>query len=488
MSKRLLSGAEYETQKNNLADYYRKRSEMLKNMPGSAALQAGYQQQQNQLQAQYQTALAKLEQMRQQETQTPAETVQAEDAAEYYRKMAKGYQSEYETQKSDLTDYHNRQAENLKNARGDAALQARLGYQQQQNLLQSQYRTALANLDASRQQQKAEAAIAYERLKKYMPNLLKQQGLSGTGLAGTAQVSAYHNYMAALGKAQNAYDTNSAALSAELSNNLSAAQASLLSAIAQANNQYSSGLSSLDQGQQEKLMALYSDYAAKRDAANENAYQQEQAEGDAYYAELLDMLENGRGSGDDFSGTGTGGLTTADIASYYKQVASRMAEGQRRIVEMRLDQAKTQENADKASTAESERQRDLEYKIDRGTASAVEIQSYLNDHKYEMTAEEESALIAKRDAAAIKANRETGEREKNLPYTKVTDYKAEYGSYVEIDGEAYCPLQRPSKYVLQVLESDKNLYGVVRYGSNYYYKPKSGHWYLLDKMDPEEMV
>lgn len=53
---------------------------------------------------------------------------------------------------------------------------------------------SLAELEKSRVKQRQMADITHEKLKKYLPNYLKSQGMSGLGLSGEYELQAYNNF------------------------------------------------------------------------------------------------------------------------------------------------------------------------------------------------------------------------------------------------------------------------------------------------------
>lgn len=73
-----------------------------------------------------------------------------------------------------------------------------------QDLLQN-YRTAGQSLEKDRAYAKQGASISYDKLKKYLPEMAKAQGLGGLGVSGSTALQAYNSYMNNVGKIDGEY-------------------------------------------------------------------------------------------------------------------------------------------------------------------------------------------------------------------------------------------------------------------------------------------
>ena len=82
---------------------------------------------------------------------------------------------------------------------------------QSQNAL-DKYNTAQSQLEESRVRAKKEAGFNNTKLMKYMPSILKRQGLSGLGVSQSAVIAANNNYQTALTDIENDFQKNSADL------------------------------------------------------------------------------------------------------------------------------------------------------------------------------------------------------------------------------------------------------------------------------------
>lgn len=78
-------------------------------------------------------------------------------------------------------------------------------YENKRNALSAQKADDIAALDASRVQQRQEAAINNELLMKYLPQLNKASGLTGLGVAQSANVDALSRYQTNLGNIEKNY-------------------------------------------------------------------------------------------------------------------------------------------------------------------------------------------------------------------------------------------------------------------------------------------
>lgn len=78
--------------------------------------------------------------------------------------------------------------------------------------LDKKYTAAQAELEASRLRGKKEASVNNTKLMKYLPSILKRQGLSGLGVSQTATISANNNFRKSLTDIEAAHSKSSAEL------------------------------------------------------------------------------------------------------------------------------------------------------------------------------------------------------------------------------------------------------------------------------------
>ncbi len=62
------------------------------------------------------------------------------------------------------------------------------------SLLEKNYNIAKDSLDASKQRSQQNASVTLEKLKKYLPEYVKSQGMGGTGMSETSLLQAYNDY------------------------------------------------------------------------------------------------------------------------------------------------------------------------------------------------------------------------------------------------------------------------------------------------------
>lgn len=81
-----------------------------------------------------------------------------------------------------------------------------------EELMRRNYASGISAIEQNRNDANQAAAITLERLKKYLPDQLKQNGLGGSGLSETTLAGAYNNYANQVGLNERAYQNAKDAL------------------------------------------------------------------------------------------------------------------------------------------------------------------------------------------------------------------------------------------------------------------------------------
>ena len=88
-------------------------------------------------------------------------------------------------------------------------------------LINANYKNSVKSLDDTKRQARIDAKVSNARLMKYIPQVLKNQGLSGNvGVSESALIDANNRHTTALGQIDANYNQGKAALDSEKQNNL----------------------------------------------------------------------------------------------------------------------------------------------------------------------------------------------------------------------------------------------------------------------------
>ena len=94
-------------------------------------------------------------------------------------------------------------------------------WDEQRKLLEDNYGVSQKALDNTKKASQQNASIAYDKLLKYLPNQLEEQGLSGLGIGATLEQKVNNDYLSQMGKIASDHSVNSSNLGIEKNNAIS---------------------------------------------------------------------------------------------------------------------------------------------------------------------------------------------------------------------------------------------------------------------------
>lgn len=111
-------------------------------------------------------------------------------------------------QSNKLTENYNKDVENTKASYGELSTSLEKAYGTQIDALDRNRANAVANLGKSRSNALRTASVSRDRLEKYLPVMLKQQGLSGLGVSESATLGINSDYLKRVGSIEDSYQQN----------------------------------------------------------------------------------------------------------------------------------------------------------------------------------------------------------------------------------------------------------------------------------------
>lgn len=120
------------------------------------------------------------------------------------------------------------------------------------------YNLAKQSLDQEKTSAQQNASIMYDKMKKYLPEQIKAQGLGGLGVSESAMLDAYNTYMSNMGAIASDYQKNKTSIENNYQDNRRSVESERDSAIRAANNTYDTSVANFGENKAQRLSDLKS--------------------------------------------------------------------------------------------------------------------------------------------------------------------------------------------------------------------------------------
>lgn len=214
----------------------------------------------------------------------------------------------YDSAKSDLERQYQNNIKSAQRNRNYSTREATRKASESLGELERYYNLANESLEREKDLAQQNASIMYDKLKKYLPEQIKAQGLGGLGVSESAMLDAYNAYLSSMGTIASDYQKNKTSIENNYQDNRRSTESERDSAIREADYVYDTSVANYGENNAQRLFDLKTKYnqdtSNRRQQAEDdvsdilNRYKEEDEQQEEIIDKIKSELENYEEAGD----------------------------------------------------------------------------------------------------------------------------------------------------------------------------------------------